>query len=114
MQPLRTSWPHYGEVLPFTRFSSQFQVYKGKNGVDSHYANQVSKSESPSVTLPIIQEQIQQLFAMLKPHSEGVSSMNQVGSPQTHLVPHMSGKILTSSNLSQLPQHSVFPSIYSF
>jgi hypothetical protein len=95
-------------------FPPSFKFTKGKNVVDSHSANQVSESESPSVTMPIIQEQIQQLFSMLKPHSEGVSSVNQVGSPQTHLVPHMSGKILTSSNLSQFPQHSVFPSIYFF
>jgi hypothetical protein len=40
--------------------------------------------------------------------------MNQVGSTQSHLVPHMSGKILTSSNLSHFPQHSVFSSISSF
>jgi hypothetical protein len=91
-----------------------FKFTKGKNAVDSQSANQVSESESPFVTLPIIQEQIQQLFAMLKPHSEGVSLVNQVSSPQTHLVPHMSGKILTSSNLSQFPQHFSFSSIYSF
>lgn len=97
-------------------FPPGFKFTKGKTAVDSHFANQVSvsESESPSITLPIIQEQIQQLFAILKPHSERVSSVNQVGTPQTHLVPHMLGKILTSSNLSQFPQHSIFSSIYSF
>jgi hypothetical protein len=95
-------------------FPPGFKFTKGNNDVDSHSANQVSESESPSITLPIIQEQIQQLFSMLKPHSEGVSLVNQVGSPQAHPVPHMSGKILTSSNLSKFSEHSVFSSIYSF
>jgi hypothetical protein len=95
-------------------FLPDFKFTKGKNEVDTHSANQVSESESPSVTLPIIQEQIQQLFAMLKPHSEGVSSVNQVGPSQNHLVPHMSGKIFTSVNHSQFSKHSVFSSISSF
>jgi len=95
-------------------FPPGFKFTKGKNEADTHSANQVSESESPSVTLPIIQEQIQQLFAMIKPRTEGVSSVNQVGPPQNHLVRHMSGKIFTSVNHSQFSQHSVFSSISSF
>jgi hypothetical protein len=95
-------------------FLPGFKFTKGKNEVDTDSANQVLESESPSVTLPIIEEQIQQLFATLKPHFEGVSSVNQVGPSQNHLVPHMSGKIFTSVHHSQFSQHFVFSSISSF
>jgi hypothetical protein len=67
-------------------FSSGFKFTRGQPVAEYHSAHQVSEADSSTAALPIIQEQIQQLFAMLKSNnSDVVSSINQVGVPQNRL-----------------------------
>jgi hypothetical protein len=73
-------------------FPPGYKFTKGKSATEQYSANQVSNIESSSATLPIIQEQIQQLFAMIKSNNpDVVSSVNQVGVPSNRLVANMSG-----------------------
>jgi hypothetical protein len=73
-------------------FPPGYKFTKGKSATEQYSTNQVSNIESSSATLPIIQEQIQQLFAMIKSNNpDVVSSVNQVGVPSNRLVANMSG-----------------------
>jgi hypothetical protein len=44
-------------------FSPGFKFTKGQSTAEHHFAHQVSEADSSTDALPIIQEQIQQLFA---------------------------------------------------
>jgi hypothetical protein len=101
-------------------FPPGFKFSKGIPTAEQHFANQASEMnmnmDSPSAALPIIQEQIQQLFAMMKSNnSEVISSVNQVGAPQNCLVANMSGTSFNPfASLNDRYHHSVFSSISSF
>jgi hypothetical protein len=100
-------------------FPPGFKFTRGKSVTESHAANQVSELESPSVTLPIIQEQIQQLFAMLQQNSQSgvsdvASSINPVGASHNHLAAHMSGNLVSPDMIKNHSKYFVFSSISSF
>jgi len=97
-------------------FPPGFKFTKGQQAAEHHSIHQVSEADSSTAASPLIQEQIQQLFAMIKTNnSDVVSSVNQVGIPQNHLVPNMSGNLSTfSASFNNHSQHSVFYSISTF
>jgi hypothetical protein len=97
-------------------FPPGFKFTKGQQAAEHHSVHQVSEADSSTAALPLIQEQIQQLFAMIKTkNSDVVSSVNQVGIPQNHLVPNMSGNLSTfSASFNNHSPHSVFSSISTF
>jgi hypothetical protein len=97
-------------------FPPGFKFTKGQQAAEHHFVHQVSEADSSTAVLPLIQEQIQQLFAMIKTkNSDVVSSVNQVGIPQNHLVPNMSGNLSTfSASFNNHSQHSIFSSISTF
>jgi hypothetical protein len=90
-------------------FPPGYKFTKGKSATEQYSANQASEIESSSATLPIIQEQIQQLFAMIKSNNpDVVLSVNQVGVPSNRLVANISGIAFNRF------YHSVFFSVSSF
>jgi hypothetical protein len=64
--------------------------------------------KSPFVTLPIIQEQIQQLFVLLHQNSQFdvISLVNQVGASHNHLATHISGNFFFFFPLDIIRNHS--------
>jgi hypothetical protein len=58
-------------------FFPGFKFTKGQSTAEHHYAHQVSEADSSTDAFPIIQEQIQQLFALIKSNNpDVVSSVN--------------------------------------
>jgi hypothetical protein len=97
-------------------FPPGFKFTKGQPTAEHHSAHQVSKADSSTDALPIIQEQIQQLFAFIKSNNpDVVSSVNQVTVPSNRLVASMSSNLFTcSTSLHNYSHHSVFSSISTF
>jgi hypothetical protein len=97
-------------------FFPGFKFTKGQSTAEHHYAHQVSEADSSTDAFPIIQEQIQQLFALIKSNNpDVVSSVNQVTVPSNRLVANMSGNLFTcSASLPNYSHHSVFSSISTF
>jgi hypothetical protein len=97
-------------------FLPGFKLTKGQSTAEHHSAHQVSDADSSTDALPIIQEQIQQLFALIKSNNpDVVSSVNQVTMPSNRLVANMSSNLFTcSASLHNYSHHSVFSSISTF
>jgi len=97
-------------------FPHGFKFTRGQPTAEHHSAHQVSKADSSTGASPIIQEQIQQLFALIKSNNpDVVSSVNQVTVPSNRLVANMSGNLFTcSASLPNYSHHSVFSSISTF
>ncbi|XP_059442162.1 uncharacterized protein LOC132174541 [Corylus avellana] len=96
-------------------FPPGFKFTKGRPAAN-HSVHQVSDLESSRnlstnlpASLPIIQEQIQQLLALLQPKSDMAPPVIQAGEHQSHLVSQMSGTFFPIQS-----PHSVFSSISSF
>jgi hypothetical protein len=74
-------------------FPPGFKFNRGKFAVKVMLLIKFQNLKSPFVTLPIIQEQIQQLFVLLQQNSQSdvISLVNQVGASHNHLATHISG-----------------------
>lgn len=98
-------------------FPPGFKFTKGQPNAEHHSAHQVSEADSSTGVLPIIQEQIQQLFALIKSNNnpDVVSSVNQVTVPSNRLVANMTGNFFACpASLHNSSHHSVFSSISTF